>query len=99
MTRVSEVSKVSKSKVSKVSQVSEISIRPTHSAYLRDGEDRVGLHSVEEVDGLVKVVGLEEGHCEAAADAEANQVYDQTPHDAVAWSRLGLGLGFGLELG
>ena len=90
MTRVSEVSKVSKSKVSKVSQVSEISIRPTHSAYLRDGEDRVGLHSVEEVDGLVEVVGLEECEGEGASDAEADQVNEQAPHDTVAW--LGVGV-------
>ena len=62
----------------------------SYSTYLREGEDRVGLDPVEEVDGLVEAVGLEECQGEAAADTEADEVDDQTPHDAVAW--LGIGV-------
>ena len=60
------------------------------SAYLRECEDRVGPHAVEEVDGLVDHVGLEEHEDEDSPDAEGPQVDDQAPHDAVAC--LGLGV-------
>ena len=54
------------------------------SAYLRECEDRVGPHAVEEVDRLVDHVRLEEDEHEDASAAEGHQVDDQAPHDAVA---------------